>query len=72
MTELPSVADVRDALCDVDFPASKEALAAHVERAGAPPRVVRAVRALPLGTYENVQEVTRSVESVEGQPQPRP
>lgn len=46
---------------DVDFPASKEQLVAHAERAGADPEVRRALRALPLADYRNLEEVMQSV-----------
>lgn len=46
---------------DVDFPASKEELVAHAERNGADPEVRRALRALPLADYRNLDEVRQSV-----------
>lgn len=49
------------ALDDMDFPAGKDDIVSHVsERAGSQ-EVLRLVRALPLGTYENLAEVRRSV-----------
>lgn len=53
--------DIRRALGDVDFPASKEALVEHAERSGADEESLRALRALPLGDYRNPEEVLRSV-----------
>jgi len=58
----PQVWDAaRIALDDMDFPASKEELLAHA--AGRTPRddVARLLQELPLGTYENIGEVRRSV-----------
>ncbi|MCP2260714.1 Protein of unknown function (DUF2795) [Streptoalloteichus tenebrarius] len=52
---------IQDALNDVDYPLSKEALVEHVERRGADPEVVRAVRACPLGDYANLTEVMGAV-----------
>ena len=55
--------DVQDLLQDGDFPADKEALVAHAEsRGGAQDSAAgRALRAMPLGTYNNISEVRSSV-----------
>ncbi len=49
------------ALNDVDFPASKEQLVEHVESRGATPETIRALRSLPLGDYDNLQQVRQSL-----------
>ena len=69
-TDLPSQSDVFDALVDLDYPASKEAVVDHAERRGAPEAVVRVLRALPLGDYASREELGRSVDTVEATPQP--
>lgn len=53
--------EMRQALADMDFPAGKEQLVAGAERRGAGPRVLRLLRALPLGTYRNIAEIRSSV-----------
>ncbi len=53
-------AAVKEALSDLDFPATKEQIVEHAERRGAE-QAVKAVRALPLATYDNLAEVRRSV-----------
>jgi len=45
-------------LDDMDFPASKEELVAH---AAGHTNVIRLFQALPLGTYDNVEQVGRSI-----------
>jgi hypothetical protein len=57
--------DIRRALATLDCPASKQDVVAEAERAGAPEGVVRTLRALPLGDYGNVDEIVRSVDTVE-------
>jgi hypothetical protein len=52
---------VRAALEDLDFPASKQDIVAHVERKGVDEEALRAVRALPLADYASATEVLRSV-----------
>jgi hypothetical protein len=49
------------ALNDLDFPASKQQIVEHVERRGGSDPVLRAVRALPLADYSNVDEVKRGM-----------
>ena len=55
--------DVQELLNDVDFPASKQDLVAHAEsRGGAHDSpAVKALRAMPLGTYDNMSQVRSSV-----------
>lgn len=53
--------EVREALNAVDYPASKESLVSHVEHNGGDEEVLRSVRALPLGDYDNIEEVLRSL-----------
>lgn len=64
-TELPSADDFRDALAAADFPAGKEALVRMAEDGNADERVLAGLRSLPLGEYDNVDEVLRSVDTVE-------
>ncbi|MDQ4096395.1 MAG: DUF2795 domain-containing protein [Actinomycetota bacterium] len=60
-----SADDVRSVLEDVDYPASKEALLDAAFRAGAGSDVLKALRALPVEDYGNVDEVVRSVDTAE-------
>jgi hypothetical protein len=53
-------ADVLRFLESMDFPADKEAIVRAAEREGAPPKVLRALRALPPVDYQNRNEVVRS------------
>ncbi len=55
-----SNADVLRYLTSMDFPAGKEAILSEAERSGAPPEVLRALRALPPVDYGNTGEVIRS------------
>ncbi|HEY2522298.1 MAG TPA: DUF2795 domain-containing protein [Streptosporangiaceae bacterium] len=48
-------------LGDVDFPAGKEDLLRAADDAGAPPEVLKALRAIPPEQYANRAEVARSV-----------
>jgi hypothetical protein len=48
-------------LNDMDFPASKEELVSHVAGSGPRDDVTRLLQELPLGTYDNVDQVRRSV-----------
>jgi hypothetical protein len=57
--------DIRRALAAADFPATKEQLLDAAADAGADQPVLDAVRALPVADYENVDEVLRSVETVD-------
>ena len=50
-----------EALGDLDFPASKDAIVAHASARSGGQEVLRLLNALPLGTYENIAEVRRSV-----------
>ncbi|MEV0395943.1 DUF2795 domain-containing protein [Polymorphospora rubra] len=55
-------ADVRAILDDLDFPATKEQIVAHGEaRDRGSGEVVRLLRALPLGTYDNISQIRSSV-----------
>lgn len=47
-------------LSAMDYPAGKEAILAEAERAGAPPAVLTALRALPAVDYANTNQVIRS------------
>lgn len=53
--------EAEKALNDVDFPAGKDNLVAHAAHRTDREEVVRLLRALPPGTYENIGEVRRSV-----------
>ncbi|POM25948.1 hypothetical protein BTM25_03320 [Actinomadura rubteroloni] len=53
--------EIKAALNDMRFPASKDDLVAHASRVGAGEPQVRALRALPLADYANLDEVMRSV-----------
>jgi hypothetical protein len=57
-----NVAEVLDALGDVDFPADKERLVTAAEDAGASGDVVAVLRAMPREEYGSRAEVARSVE----------
>jgi hypothetical protein len=52
--------DVLRYLQSMDFPAPKEDIVREAERAGAPPEVLRALRAMPPVDYRNTEEVVRS------------
>ena len=56
---------VREALNEVDFPATKDALVAAAERSG-DEDAARAVRGLPLAEYGNYDEVLRSISTPGG------
>ena len=66
---LASATAVRAALADVDFPATKDELETAAARTGADEPVIRALRALPLASYENTDEVIRSMDTAEGKGQ---
>ena len=57
-------AKVQDLLDDLDFPADKDAVVAHATQRGAAADSpeVRALRAMPLGTYRNMSEIRSSVD----------
>ncbi|SDK01132.1 Protein of unknown function [Actinopolyspora mzabensis] len=52
---------VNKALQGLEFPADKAELIRYAEEREADPRTLRALRALPDGTYGNSDEVERSV-----------
>lgn len=52
---------LRRCLSDVDFPANKEDLLSAAERNGCDGETVRALRAVPPETYDNVAQVAASV-----------
>jgi hypothetical protein len=60
----PTRGEVREALQDADFPLTKQALVACVDDQGgaAGLAVARQLQALPLATYESLDEVLRSVD----------
>jgi hypothetical protein len=60
-----SVEAIQSALYDVDYPASKEALIDAADRNGAGGEVLRALRSLPVEEYGNLEQVIRSVDTVE-------
>ena len=60
-----SADDIRRALQDASYPASKEALVDVATRAGVDEAVCKVLRSLPVEDYGNVEEVIRSVDSVE-------
>ncbi|MHA6799335.1 DUF2795 domain-containing protein [Bounagaea algeriensis] len=52
---------VKQALSSLDFPASKDRIVTHAHDHGADAVTVRALRAMPVADYDNLQEVLRSV-----------
>lgn len=53
---------VQATLDDLDFPATKEQLIQHAEaRDGGDGQAVRLLRALPLGTYDDISQIRSSV-----------
>lgn len=64
-TPNPRTDEVRDALRDLDFPLTKEAVVDCAERGGAGEPVLKQLRALPLGNYGSLDEVLRSVDLAE-------
>lgn len=52
--------DVLRYLSSLDYPAGKDDVLRQAEREGAPPEVLRALRALPPVDYANGDEVARS------------
>ena len=55
--------EVQNLLQDLDFPADKEAIVRHAEaRAGHDVPAVKALRAMPLATYNNISEIRSSVD----------
>jgi len=61
MTRVTDVEAVMSALDDIDFPASKQEIVQHAEQRGADEDVLKGVRALPLATYHNDDEIRRSL-----------
>ncbi len=59
-------------LVAVDFPATKDELVREAERNGAPPDVVRALRAMPPVDYRSKAEVERSALRTDVEPPPSP
>ncbi|WP_433528713.1 DUF2795 domain-containing protein [Micromonospora sp. CA-263727] len=57
---MASYADVLHYLSSLDYPAGKDDVVREAEREGAPPEVLRALRALPPVDYANRTEVARS------------
>lgn len=55
------LSEMKDALSQVDFPATKEEIVRSAEQQGASVAAQKALRSLPPVTYENVDEVLRSV-----------
>ncbi len=53
--------DVENALNDLDSPAEKEQIVAHASRRTQAEAALKLLRALPLGTYDNLPQVRRSV-----------
>ncbi len=53
--------EIRDALLDVDYPASKEQLLAAAQRRNAGDEIVRGLRALPPVDYRSEDEVLASI-----------
>ncbi|MBG0827239.1 DUF2795 domain-containing protein [Planomonospora sp. ID67723] len=52
---------VRRALLSLDYPADKQEVVRHAAGAGAEEAVTRVLSALPLGTYDNLDEILRSI-----------
>ncbi|MEE4025319.1 DUF2795 domain-containing protein [Gordonia sp. PKS22-38] len=61
MTTTTRTRVLKEALDAVDYPADKEQLLAEAERAGAGPHTIRALRSIPLETYQNFAEVSAAV-----------
>jgi hypothetical protein len=53
--------EARRALNDMDFPASKEQVVAHAAGRSGRDDVVRMLQGLPQGTYDNIEQVRRSI-----------
>lgn len=52
---------LKASLSAMDFPASKEQLVSYAENNGVDESTLRALRAIPLGDYDNVPDVVRAV-----------
>lgn len=61
MADAVTADQVMGHLTDVDYPADKDTLVTAADRAGAPPEVLRALRAVPPVDYRNRDEVVRSL-----------
>lgn len=48
---------------DADWPMAKDDVVAYAERATSDEQVIRAVRALPLGEYERLQDVLTGIDT---------
>jgi hypothetical protein len=57
---MASYTDVLEYLSALDYPAGKDDVVREAEREGAPPEVLKALRALPPVDYANGNEVARS------------
>ena len=57
---MASYSDVLEYLSALDYPAGKDDVIREAEREGAPPDVLRALRALPPVDYANGTEVARA------------
>ena len=60
-----SVEDIRAALKSADYPATKESLLDVAVGAGAEEDVCKALRSLPVAEYDNIDEVLRSLDTVD-------
>ncbi|MFC0864293.1 DUF2795 domain-containing protein [Sphaerimonospora cavernae] len=61
MTRGTDVESVRRALSSLDYPADKHDVVRCAEETGADEPVIRVLAALPLGSYDNLDEVLRSI-----------
>ena|SRR5437588_6336886 len=61
----PSSKEVADALVDLDFPASKDAVLEAATHRGASDAVIRLLRAIPPVDYESRNTVIASIDSAE-------
>ncbi|MBQ0902355.1 DUF2795 domain-containing protein [Micromonospora sp. U21] len=68
---MASYADVLQYLSSLDYPAEKDDVVREAEREGAPPDVLKALRALPPVDYANGTEVARSAD-IEAAPEVSP
>lgn len=53
---------VKEALFDLDFPATKQNIVEHVRQRGVDERALKLVRGLPPETYRNISEVRSGVQ----------
>lgn len=60
-----SAGDIRRALQDVSYPATKDVLVDAASRAGADEALCELLRSLPVEDYDNVEEVIRSLDTTE-------